>query len=184
MTAQKDRLEHDHGELDRLLDTALASLASNEPGASLNDLDLFWARLGIHIRAEHLHLFPMLLDKALAAGADDATSPVYKLPELIPKLRRDHDFFVVEIGKCVNRLRQIVTDADADGSVFREIENMLEAVAARLKIHNQIEERDIYPLAGKLLTAAENDQLAQMVEKELANLPPRFRIQNAAATHE
>ena len=184
MSAQNDRLEHDHGELDRLLDTSLASLASDDLAASLYGLDLFWARLGIHIRAEHLHLFPMLLDKALVAEKQAAGTPVFKLPELIPKLRRDHDFFVVEIGKCVNSLRSAANDGDADDSLFREIEKRLEAVAARLGLHNEIEERDIYPLVTELFTTEENDLLSRMIEKELTNLPARFRSENAAATHE
>jgi hypothetical protein len=184
MTVQNDRLEHDHGELDRLLESVHLSLAADDLAASLYELDLFWARLGIHIRAEHLHLFPMLLDKALAADAKAADTSIYKLPELIPRLRRDHDLFVIEIGKCVNRLRGLAGEEIADGSVFREIETGLVAVAARLKVHNEIEERDIYPLAYEMLTAEENDHLGRMIEKELINLPARFRGKNAAATHE
>jgi hypothetical protein len=55
-------LASDHDELDELLDKLFASFdASGSVEQIYQKLDLFWARLAVHIRAEHLHLFPLIL---------------------------------------------------------------------------------------------------------------------------
>lgn len=80
-------LDHDHRELSKIFDEVFLILTSYPPIRSVGDLppetpaavsidssagtasakelyqklDLFWARLAVHIRAEHLHMFPALL---------------------------------------------------------------------------------------------------------------------------
>ena len=53
-------LTHDHSEIDALIDQIIGLFSSGEPEPIYEAIDLFWARLAIHIRAEHLHLFPTL----------------------------------------------------------------------------------------------------------------------------
>ena len=57
-----ERLAHDHAELGKLLGEVKAALDNKDVARTNASLDLFWARLAIHIRAEHLHVFPALVD--------------------------------------------------------------------------------------------------------------------------
>ena len=71
-----DFMEQDHtalGEIFRQLD---AALAGGDTIRAFEVLDLAWARLAVHIRAEHLYLFPAVLN-ALAEdpGGDDGSKP-------------------------------------------------------------------------------------------------------------
>ncbi len=52
----------DHSELGRLIDDLLAALDEGNKALGFERLDLLWARLAVHIRAEHLCLFPSILD--------------------------------------------------------------------------------------------------------------------------
>jgi len=140
-------------------------------------LDHFWARLAMHIRAEHLHLFPILLQKAAESNLLEATGDILsRLPYTISLLRRDHDCFVKEIGKDVNRLREqgreMVEPATVD---LGEIQRNLLTVAQRLEVHNELEENEVYPLAQVLLTSEEIAGLTDSIRAELANFPLRFR---------
>lgn len=65
-------LEDDHSELGQLLSELNAELAKSNLTHSFELLDLFWARLAVHIRAENLHLFPALvnLPASLFTGVD------------------------------------------------------------------------------------------------------------------
>jgi hypothetical protein len=56
-----NQLIDDHVALDRMLKELKAALARRDVIAGHAKLDLFWARLAVHIRAEHLHLFPAVL---------------------------------------------------------------------------------------------------------------------------
>ena len=51
-------LEDDHESLGQLLTELDGELAKHNFPRAFELLDLFWARLAIHIRAENLHLFP------------------------------------------------------------------------------------------------------------------------------
>jgi hypothetical protein len=62
MTHVDEQLTADHLSLDKLLQQLHLALANNDLEESRTKLDLFWARLAVHIRAEHLHLFPMVLN--------------------------------------------------------------------------------------------------------------------------
>jgi hypothetical protein len=53
------RLADDHAALDEVLRQLQEPLDTADVAASHAQLDLFWARLAVHIRAEHLHLFPV-----------------------------------------------------------------------------------------------------------------------------
>src|SRR6185436_15563538 len=62
----KSLLEDDHESLGQLLTELDGELANHNFPHAFELLDLFWARLAIHIRAENLHLFPAL-DNARAS---------------------------------------------------------------------------------------------------------------------
>src|ERR1044072_5042640 len=59
-----DILVNDHAEVDALLRGLWDAFEDGEAEEVLAKLDYLWARLAVHIRAEHLHLFPALLAAA------------------------------------------------------------------------------------------------------------------------
>src|SRR4026209_3045759 len=102
------RLAHDHTELDNLLKQLQQALADSDLEASHAKLDLFWARLAVHIRAEHLHLFPTVLGRLASNSADPAFSPTFSDAETsIEQLRADHDFFMHALAQAIGRLRDL-----------------------------------------------------------------------------
>lgn len=106
-----DLLTHDHSEIDALVDQILDLFSSGEPGLIYEAIDLFWARLAVHIRAEHLHLFPKLTESAGAldkAEADDLRS-------LIGKLHDDHNAFMREMIEAIKTMRRMIAEPDMDG---------------------------------------------------------------------
>jgi hemerythrin-like domain-containing protein len=172
-------LEHDHSELDELLADSFRNLAAADVPRSFEKLDLFWARLAIHIRAEHLHLFPTLLhslrshDQSKKAGSRRPS--LETVEKTIARLREDHDFFMTELGVAVKQLRDIRPETHRDKpALIEKVRKKIAAVSERLKTHNELEESNVYPLAETLLTPAECVILNEKMRKELENVPQRF----------
>ena len=171
---QEDPLKADHKEVDKILDQAFAAVERGDKRQTLANLDYLWARLAMHIRAEHLHLFPVLLQKARDPGLLERLADVVRrLPDEISTLRRDHDFFVKEIYKDVNLLRGSEKEK-RENVDLDEIHRHLMIIAGRLEVHNRLEEIDVYPLAQALLTVKEISELEVSMSRELTKLPPRF----------
>lgn len=63
MESTEDLLAKDHKELDKLLGAVTAALEHGDSLEAFETLDLFWARLAMHIRVENLYLFPSVLNK-------------------------------------------------------------------------------------------------------------------------
>lgn len=158
----RDILESDHRELDHLMANLLEELAREEPdpAKAYHRLDLFWARLAVHIRAEHLVLFPSVL-----AAADE--NDRHRLTGTLAELRHDHDFFMKQLARAVKALR-LVPDFGNEPETFVVIRELVDQVATRLQSHNDLEEKTVYPLAD--LSPSDRSR----IQKELANLPPRF----------
>ncbi len=177
-------LAHDHSEIDQLLAEFFRSLAAGNVAQSFEKLDLFWARLAMHIRAEHLHLFPTLLH-ALELRAQTSEEAGRALSfqaaqNTVARLREDHDFFMSELGTAIIQLRQLRESTDQDkSSLVQTVREKVVAVRERLKVHNELEESDVYPLAKALLTPAECMALNEKMQKELGNLPARFSEQKS-----
>ena len=93
-------LESDHEELDRLLGQTLQAIDSVHCREAYLALDYFWARLAIHIRAEHLSLFPAV--RAIAERNEGDGYSLCDIPKLLDDLRHDHDFFMVELARAIN----------------------------------------------------------------------------------
>ena len=89
------RLSDDHEAVGEIFDQLLTALKDRNPALSLAKLDLLWARLGVHIRAEHLHLFPAVITRL-----DEAQS-------VVDGLRSDHDFFMREFARAIGILREL-----------------------------------------------------------------------------
>ena len=176
---QSTLLAHDHSELDAALAGLVSALADGDAARSLERLDLFWARLAMHIRAENIHLFPALLR---AADARRRSTPAADVPEskeihkLIGQLRDDHDFFMIELAAAVKQLRALCSRDQPGG--LREVREKIDAVGRRLDAHNALEESRVYHWAALLLDPPAQIALNENIRRELENLPPRFRKSN------
>lgn len=168
-------LKHDHSELDELLAAFFRNLAAADVAQSFENLDLFWARLAIHIRAEHLHLFPTLLHALSPGQSKEAGGPFFETAEnTIARLREDHDFFMMELAAAIKQLRECQNAEPHKLALIEDVRERIAIVAERLKAHNKLEESDVYPLAEGVLTPADCVILNEKMRKELENVPQRF----------
>jgi hemerythrin superfamily protein len=159
MSEPRELLADDHEAVGEVLQQLLTALNNNDVQTSLAKLDLLWARLAVHIRAEHLHLFP-----AIAARVSNAGS-------VIEDLRADHDFFMRELARAIDVLR--------DGKLTSVLDTVRE-VEKRLALHNEIEEKQVYHWVGSVLSDSEQTALATRINAELEKRPPRFSVETWA----
>jgi hypothetical protein len=172
-----DLLERDHEELDGVLRELCVALDDGDQDESFVRLDLLWARLAIHIRAEHLCLFPAILGapQALLTGSGGAPR-LEEAHSAIGVLRTNHDFFMHELAKAIKLMRALkgIPDAGASREGLREVRSIVRSVKTRLSAHNRLEERRVYGWIDLLLDEAERSALDARVRRELENLPSRF----------
>jgi hypothetical protein len=171
-------LAEDHQALDKLLDALLAALDKRDAPSASARLDLFGARLALHIRVEHLHLFPAILSALDDENGKrvDETPTLAKAREAIAQLRCDHDFFMHELADAIEVMRNCRTTAGGDSTSHIEgVRQVITTVRDRLEIHNKLEEDMVYRLPAKLLEPAEQTALEVQIRGELKNLPLRFR---------
>lgn len=150
----KERLADDHHAVSEILKQLLTALDNKDVETSYARLDLLWARLAVHIRAEHLHLFPALASRLTEAQA------------MIDTLRVDHDFFMRELARAIGILRT--------GAELTVVADIVREVEKRLATHNEIEENEIYRWSSTMLTEPEQLELLARINAELENRPPRF----------
>jgi hemerythrin superfamily protein len=150
----KERLADDHHAVSEILKQLLTALDNKDVETSYARLDLLWARLAVHIRAEHLHLFPALASRRTEAQA------------MIDRLRVDHDFFMRELARAIGILRT--------GAELTVVADIVREVEKRLATHNEIEENEIYRWSSTMLTEPEQLELLARINAELENRPPRF----------
>jgi hemerythrin superfamily protein len=171
-------LSDDHAQLGELLGSLLSALEGSDMEQVKALLDLFWARLAMHIRAEHLHLFPAVLralsDPSMRNLGDGI--PFSQAAEMVEKLRADHDFFMRELAAAMKAVRTLGGPIDQQ-SVARELDRVrsrVVAVSERLLIHNESEENYVYPWAETFIPDAEKPAWRGLLQAELENMPPRF----------
>ena len=175
----------DHATLDKLVDSLLAALDEGDRALSFERLDLLWARLAVHIRAEHLCLFPAILETPQTKLTGSPGAPQYEEAlSALGLLRHDHDFFMRELARAVNTMRKDLTGSDGvvTSGLLREVTRCVIAVQTRLHTHNQLEEEHVYTWVGMLLDEAEQTELTIRMRRELANIPPRFNQQEQIDT--
>src|SRR5215211_942934 len=68
------RLADDHVAVGEVIKALQAALNSCDLKTAYAKLDLFWARLAVHIRAEHLHLFPAVIQHCGDVTLDQAVA--------------------------------------------------------------------------------------------------------------
>jgi iron-sulfur cluster repair protein YtfE (RIC family) len=172
-------LEQDHGQLSELLRELELSLRQDDPGHSFALLDLFWARLAMHIRAENLYLFPAILNTPRKLFYDRSDLPSFEEAETkVESLRSDHNFFMDELSKAVKTFREILAKDERGENLAESLDTITErvkAVSQRLQSHNVLEEDQVYKWAALILSASDLLDLGTALRRELENLPPRFR---------
>ena len=160
----RQRLSDDHHAVNEVLKQLLIALDSDDLETAYSRLDLLWARLAVHIRAEHLHLFPAIASRLVEA------QPV------IDQLRADHDFFMRELARAIVIFRELppqILTAKNDAKLASAA-RIIGEVAERLATHNEVEEDQIYRWSGTTLSETEQLELLAHINAEFENRPPRF----------
>lgn len=169
-------LDHDHSELDTLLEAAFAALADGAADRAFDRLDVFWARLAVHIRAENVRLFPALLRVAETATQRASAPSREEIADTVARLRADHNFFMVELTAAVKELRELRGNVrPVTAAAIAEVRERLERVSDRLVEHNAIEETRAYRWVSVLLDQPEQENLVDGIRRELENIPARLR---------
>jgi hemerythrin superfamily protein len=171
-------LADEHSEVDHLLNELLAALDQKDKAKSFELLDLLWARLAVHIRAEHLCLFPSILDAPQVNFTGSGGTPKYaEAKSAIDLLRHDHDFFMRELGAAVSTMRKQGPRSDDDviSKRLRDVRHSVAKVRSRLDTHNQLEENHVYKWVNVLLGESERLALTARIRHELENIPRRFQ---------
>lgn len=171
----RQRLSDDHKSVDEVLKQLLTALQNRDVHATHQKLDLLWARLAVHIRAEHLHLFPTVLGR-LTKRADAVAPDWAEAQSVVEKLRVDHEFFMRELARAIAVLRELA-DKPGDEGRLTSVLDTVQEVAKRLSTHNEIEENKIYLWINTILTGSDQTELAKRIDRELENRPPRFSVE-------
>jgi hypothetical protein len=169
-------LDNDHESLANLLEELKRSLPWQDFGRTYGLLDLFWARLAMHIRAEHLCLFPAIENGPAELFGQDELPSKAEVEQTIATLRADHNFFMDELARAVQIMRSLSAEPEGldTSSQLGIVRRIVAAVEARLEAHNKAEEEDIYLWPERLLTESELQSLNIEIQHQLTNLPPRF----------
>ena len=171
-------MEKDHEALDEVLQRLDSSLERHELLSSFELLDLFWARLAVHIRAENVRLFPAILS-ARSEVVDAALPSLREVQSTIQQLKVDHNFFMDELAQAVRQMRQLVKAEFYDQrrlvTELSWIRDRVDAVSNRLREHNKSEEEQVYAWPGLMMNGSRLRILEDAIRHEIKNLPPRFR---------
>ncbi|HJP91622.1 MAG TPA: crossover junction endodeoxyribonuclease RuvC [Pyrinomonadaceae bacterium] len=170
-------LANDHHEVEKILKKIEIALEAGNVESLYVGLDLFWARLAVHIRAEHLHLFPIVLTASQESETLDEQLPgADKAQTTIAKLRDDHDFFMHELANAVTQMREIrgVCELQAVRATLKVVARTVGQVKQRLTEHNKAEEMQVYRWLTPMLDPVELAKLASEISAELSKRPPRF----------
>ena len=168
-------LEDDHASLDQLLIELDAELTKPDVTRAFELLDLFWARLAVHIRAENVHLFPALANAPASLFTGAGGLPSFEEAHcLLLRLRSDHDFFMKELAQIVKLMREIIVSKQARLKKAKEVKQRMTIVKKRLEAHNRLEEKRAYLWPALLFDENTVSRLHSRIRHELENLPPRF----------
>lgn len=171
-------LEQDHALLGDLLQRLECALQRRDLFRGFALLDLFWAQLATHIRAENVCLFPAILN-ARPEVFGQALPPFAEVEKTIERLRADHSFFMDQLSKAVKAMRQFLISSGTYTQWKRtrelnSIRERIQAVSSRLKDHNRLEEENVYEWPAAMLGAADLEKLYEVLKHESETLPPRF----------
>jgi hypothetical protein len=168
-------LENDHASLGELLTELDLELATPNLARGFELLDLFWARLAVHIRAENLHLFPALDNAGASLFTGKGSLPTFEeAHSLLLRLRSDHDFFMKDLAGTLKVMREIVASQQPRGKEVKDVRQRMTIIKTRLETHNLLEENLAYTWPALLFDEKTVVALSNRVRAELDKRPPRF----------
>jgi hypothetical protein len=168
-------LEHDHASLGQLLTELDAEMAKPNIARAFELLDLLWARLAVHIRAEHLHLFPALTEAPASRFTGEGGLPTFaEAQNVLAHLRSDHDVFMKELALMMKAMGAMIGNQLANVEEVEDWRQRLTKIADRLEAHNLLEEHQVYTWPTLLFDQPKLAALRARIAHELNNLPPRF----------
>ena len=131
----------------------------------------------MHIRAEHLHLFPLVIQEVGSRVGLDPSLSLREVIAAVRTLRTDHNFFMTELSRALKLARE-ATYSRGRAQIDRghiEVRRILNELGNRLKTHNELEEQIVYRLPKRVMTAPRQSLLASQVSHELKTFPQRFK---------
>ena len=168
-------LADDHESLGQLLTKLDGELAKKNPPRAFELLDLFWARLAVHIRAENLHLFPALANAPASLFTGRGGLPTRdEAHNVLLQLRADHDFFMKELARLIKAMREIAKNQSVPAKELEGVRQSMIIIKKRLETHNQLEEEQAYTWPSLLFDEPMVARLSEHLRHELENFPPRF----------
>jgi hypothetical protein len=169
-------LENDHRSLGKLFAELDAELAESNVSRAFELLDLFWARLAVHIRAENLHLFPQFANISAISSTGRAGVPSpEEAQNMLSRLRSDHDFFMKELADMIKAMREMVGSQQSCLEELKKWRQRLTLIKERLDQHNQLEEKQVYLWPALIFDEQRITRLCERLHHELNNLPPRLQ---------
>ena len=166
-------LVDDHREMSSLLAEFVRESGREDRGTVLRRLDRIWARLAVHIRAEHLVLFEVLRGHESHAGAPDPE----EREQALARLREDHDHFMRELGEAVNLLRRAAREdasASLPGPLADRVHVHVRRVIEGLRSHDRLEEERVYRWLDQVLDDDGRIEVGERIRTQLDRLPPRL----------
>jgi iron-sulfur cluster repair protein YtfE (RIC family) len=169
-------LGDDHESLAELLSELDSELKKANLARAFELLDLFWARLAVHIRAENLHLFPAIATAASLFTGKGNLPTAEEAHNILLQLRSDHDFFMKELAEMIKSARVLAGREEVPRRETKELRQRMTGIRKRLETHNLLEEALVYTWPSLLLDQKSVDALRDSLKHELENLPPRFAL--------
>ena len=170
-------LGDDHESLAKLITELDSELKKANAARAFELLDLFWARLAVHIRAENLHLFPAIATAATSLFTGKGNLPTAdEAHNILLELRSDHDFFMKELAQMIKAARVLAGRKDVPRKETKELRQRMTGIRKRLETHNILEEALVYTWPSLLLDQKSVAALRDSLRHELENLPPRFAL--------
>ncbi|HEX6732980.1 MAG TPA: hemerythrin domain-containing protein [Pyrinomonadaceae bacterium] len=168
-------LGNDHESLAELLTELDSAFGKADAVSAFELLDLFWARLAVHIRAENLHLFPAIATAATSLFTGKGSLPTSEeAHNILLQLRSDHDFFMKELAQMIKVARELTGREEVPPREIKELRRRMTDIRKRLETHNLLEERLVYTWPSLLFDEKSVAALGDGLRAELENLPPRF----------
>ena len=170
-------LKSDHAVLAEILDQLKIQLAKPDLPWAFETLDLFWASLAVHIRAENICLFPALLSAPRSKFGEWNNVPDFEAAKIaIEGLRADHCLFMTELGQSMKELRGLIIHPEnySVTDVVADLRRRINSLGELLHEHNEKEEEVVYRWPSLLLDDESLNQLEVGIVTEIENMPPRF----------
>jgi len=167
-------LADDHASLGQLLGKLERALAGPDITRSFRLLDLFWARLAVHIRAENLHLFPALIAAQPLCNGRDGLPTSQELENTLASLRVDHDFFMKDLARAIKAMREMTAGRQPRPGELEGLRQGIIGLGNRLEAHNLLEEAHVYKWPLLLFEPGQRKKLGTQLRHELDHHPPRF----------